>query len=297
MPGSSITLNGEGFGANQTGIPIKFDDSIVTSVNADFQGSWTSTFPIPPFPKGTYQLGIAGSTTILQIPFSITSGISMSSVHGTPTDSVTVTGSGFGANERGISMTLGDSIISSGLSADSNESWSVIFSVPTLPAGTYRVVASGTQTSVASVRDELFTLAFDMGISISSGSPGNLVGVNGRGFEANSQGLVITYDEVPVVSGITTDAQGGFKTSFVVPLSATGRHSIVVTGPNDIGIPTSDIGFQVSPTIEIDHANGSSGDEVTVKGSGYGVNEKNISLTYANARLPVAVAADGRRLL
>ena len=132
-PGFSLTVKGDGFRANQSGISITFGAAIVASAAANSQGSWTTTFTIPPSPRGTYSVRVSGSGSDLEVPFAVTPAVSLSGNRGSPGTLLTVTGSGFAAKETSITVTLGETPVASGISADAEGAWSAPFPVPSLP--------------------------------------------------------------------------------------------------------------------------------------------------------------------
>ena len=144
-PGTAISLEGQGFEANQSSIPISFDGDIVTSASANAQGSWTATLTIPPSPKGTYFIKISGTSPELQSAFTVTPALSLNRPQAGPGESATVSGSGFAANETGIALQLGETNVATGISSNADGSWTHTFAVPALPADSYTLTARGTR--------------------------------------------------------------------------------------------------------------------------------------------------------
>ena len=179
-PGSLVTVEGQGFRANQTGIPIKFGVTVVASPSADSQGSWTSNLTVPPSPSGTHLIGVSASPP-LKVPFTVSPTITLGGNLGEPGSSVTVTGSGFAANEKGITVTLDQTPVAAGIAANTEGSWSVSFPLPSLPTGTYSILSSGSRTSAGSVPGVTVTVGADLSLERSSGPPGTTLPVNGAG--------------------------------------------------------------------------------------------------------------------
>jgi len=292
-PNSPIIVRGEGFGANQSGITITFGDEVVTSVSADPQGSWNTDFNIPPTPRGTYFIKASGAAGV-QVPFTVVPGVSLSQPQAGSGGSATITGGGFAANETGITVTLGDTTVASGITANAAGSWSAPIELPPLPAGSYPITASGSQTSAGNVSNQTLTLAPHITLSSTSGAPGSDIRVSGRGFAANQQGISITYDGTTIVSGITADSSGTFTTSFVVPPSASGPHPVGIAGNAAGGGGSPDIRFQVMPSITLDPASGPPMGSMKITGSGFGANEQNIQITYDNLTVLSGITADAK---
>ncbi|MFQ6029594.1 MAG: IPT/TIG domain-containing protein, partial [Dehalococcoidia bacterium] len=291
-PGTTITVKGEGFGANQSSISVNFNDSIVASAVASAQGSWVSKFTVPSAPKGTYTVYIVGGSSELEVQLSVTPALQLTQSQARPGESNSVSGTGFGANERDIKITLNNTILASGINANADGSWNTNFLVPVLPSGSYQLTASGSQTSVASVREEILTLGLDLSLSVSAGPPGTTATISGRGFRANEGDISVLFDGTPVLTGIVADNLGAFSASFEVPASAAGRHSVeIARSAGTPGVATN-VAFQVSPQIHVANPKGTPGAKISVVGSGFAVNEKKIALFYDNQKLPETVNAD-----
>jgi hypothetical protein len=151
FPGNTITVTGEGFGANQSGINVSFDNDIVSSVASDSRGSWTLELTIPPAKKGTYVIKASGGGTEQQVSFTVAPGLFINKPQAGPGESITVSGGGFAPNETGIVLKLGDTTVATGIAANAEGSWDVSFIIPPLPANSYKLTASGAQTSADSV--------------------------------------------------------------------------------------------------------------------------------------------------
>jgi len=75
--------------------------------------------------------------------------------------------------------------------------------------------------------------------TIINGYVGMPVTINGTGFLAN-QSVTVNYDDKPVTTtpaSVTTDADGAFSATFIVPTSVHGEHSIIATdGKNTVTV-------------------------------------------------------------
>ena len=292
FPGSAITVEGEGFGANQPGITISFDNDIITSASSNSRGSWSVELTIPPSNKATYFIKATGSGAEQQTPFTVTPGLFVDKPQAGPGERATVSGVGFAPNETGIMLKLGDTTIKSGIVANAQGSWDTTFVIPPLFGSSYQLTASGTQTSAGSVQELIFTLTTRLTLSASSGSPGTTIVLTGQGFAADEQGLSILYDNTAVVSGISTDGFGAFTRSFEIPPSTAGRHLIVVAGSDTGAASGSEISFQVQPRLVLENDNGPSGSTIQIVGSGFGPNEPNIEIKFGSDTVISGVSAD-----
>ncbi len=294
ISGGPVTAKGEGFGANQAGISLTFDGAIVGSANANAQGSWTTTITIPSSAQGVYPVEVSDAAVASRVPFTILPAVNLATAEAPPLSDASISGSGFAANERDITVSLGDIILDtrpSQISADAKGSWSATFAVPELALGKYAIIASGPKTSSDSIERRVLIITPAIELSFASGPTGTAVNVTGRGFEANAKGLGVEYGGILVASEISADEWGRFVAAFEAPLSAAGNHPVTVSS-SAAPAPASD--FRIIPSIEIDVSQGPPGTTVTVNGTGFGSNEANITLTYAGQELLSSVTADGQ---
>lgn len=291
-PGSSLAIEGKGFGAGQN-VSISFATTIVASPTADSEGSWNTRFIIPASPAGTYSFIVAGPSVELKVPYLLTPGLILSETRVGPGSSVTATGSGFGANETGITVTLDQESVASGITADRGGSWTTSFLVPSLPADSYSARASGPETSSGSLSDEILSIVPLLSVSPEVGGPGSAVNITGRGFLAKQRDIGISFDGTPVATVLIADATGSFTTSFVVPESASGLHFVGLSAVVSGVAGGSEASFQVSPIISLDQTSGPPGEEIAVSGAGFAANEKDINITYDGAAVASDLVADG----
>ena len=107
--------------------------------------------------------------------------------------------------------------------------------------------------------------------------------VTGTGFAASETGITITWDTtIPVATGITANAQGGWSSSFTaVPTSAAGTHTIDAYGSSTSAVLVPDVAFNVAaPQITLSPTSGTVGSSVSVSASGFFPNETGITVTY-----------------
>jgi hypothetical protein len=159
-PGATVNVNGTGFQSNEIDITITFNTNRIVTLDADYQGSWNTTFNIPPTPKGNYLIQAFGTraTSLLQKPITVTPSVSISKLQASPRASATVKGVGFAANESRINVTLGHISVASEIAANDDGSWNAHIEIPDLPDGHYALMASGSQTAIGSVQERVFTI-------------------------------------------------------------------------------------------------------------------------------------------
>lgn len=264
-PGSLVTIEGKGFRANQSGIPIKFGGAVVASPSANSNGSWTSTLTVPQSPAGTRFIEISGASPTLEVPFAVTPTISLAGTLGEPGSSVTVTGSGFGTNEKGITVTLGQTPVAAGISANTEGSWSVSFPLPSLPTGSYSIQSSGSRTSVASVPEVNLTIGADLIMERSSGPPGTSFRVSGAGFRAR-ENIVVTVGTGLSETNVASNAEGAWTANISIPAAPGGPLIIRASGSSGLQLEAD---FTVTPIVVLSQPIGSSGSSITIQGDGF----------------------------
>ena len=290
VPGSWVSVTGSGFVGNETGIAVTYDSTTVAqSITANPLGGWSATFVVPASASGSHSIDAHGSvTTAASVPnmtFTVTPNMSISRSSGAAGSSLTVTGSGFGASETGITVTYDGTTVALGIIANSQGGWSTAFVVPASASGSHSIDAYGSVTTAASVPNMTFTVTPGISISRSSGAAGSSVTVTGSGFGASETGITVTYDGTPVAQSITANSQGGWSATFEVPASTSGSHKIGAYGSLTQTTSASEVSFNIGPAISVSHDYGYVGETVDVTGSGFGANAP-LSLSYDDEEIP-----------
>ena len=297
--GNSLTVTGSGFGASETGITVTYDGTTVAlGIIANSQGGWSTAFVVPASASGSHSIDAYGSvTTAASVPnmtFTVTPGISISRSSGASGSSLTVTGSGFGASETGITVTYDGTPVAQDITANSQGGWSAAFVVPASASSSHSIGASGSVTPAASVPNVTFTITAGIAISRSSGAAGSSLTVTGSGFGASETGITVTYDGTPVAQSITANSEGGWSATFVVPASASGSHSIDASGSVTTAASVPNMTFTVIPGISISRSSGAAGSSLTVTGSGFGASETGITVTYDGTPVAQSITANSQ---
>jgi hypothetical protein len=236
--GTTVTVEGHGFAKDEGGIELRYYlnssnyTTKATNIQADDYGWWTRSFVIPASAKGSYKIdakGASGNSTLDAVEdafFEVTPGISLSKSSGSPGESITVTGNGFWANDREITLLCAGQEVNTEtrVDADANGHWDKDFDVPDMPKGTYSVTAYGEKTPKESVSALSFAIKPDIVLSAVQGYVGMNLTVTGRGFAAN-KAVNIMYDGDQVATD-TTDSNGNFDVVFPVPESRHGEHQV-----------------------------------------------------------------------
>ncbi|MBM3941721.1 MAG: hypothetical protein FJ316_02115 [SAR202 cluster bacterium] len=298
-PGTSVTITGTGFAVSDTNINVTFGSTTVLSnLRADSKGGWSANFSVPTTSAGTHTVSAFGNGTpassISDQSFTIGAGITLSRPSGPPGSSITVTGTGFGANESGIVITYDGTPVASGIAANSVGAWTGSFSVPVSAAGSHVVRAFGGVGGGGSSGDASFTASPTITLSKSSGAPGTSITVNGAGFGANERSISLTFDGVQIASGINANAQGSWVTTINIPGSGSGAHTIAATGSSSSQSTGVDAPFTVGSGLTLSRSSGPPGTAITVGGAGYAPNERNINLTYDGVQVASGITANAQ---
>jgi hypothetical protein len=232
--GSSLTVIGSSFGASETGITVTYDGTpVAQGITANSDGGWSVAFVVPASASGSHSIDAYGLvTTAASVPnmtFTVTAGISISRSSGTAGSSVTVTGSGFGAGETGITVTYDGTPVAQSITANSLGGWIATFEVPASTSGSHKIGAYGSLTQTTSASEVNFNIGAAVSVSPNNGNVGETVDLTCSGFAANAP-LTLSYDNQTITAqGGTTDSSGSFSESITIPKSVHGSHTITVT--------------------------------------------------------------------
>jgi len=230
--GTTVTVEGLGFGQNEENVELWYDDEVVEDyVPVDQYGSWDATFQIPHSAQGSHKIDAGGDESRLyqvgDITFTVTAGISLSTSSGSPGQNITMTGNGFVANERDIKMLFhGEPVETDAeiIRADPAGSWNRTFAVPEMPKGTYSVSAEGEFTDAEDINALSFEIKPGLVLSPNQGHVGTNLTITGGGFAAGKN-VVIEYDDKQDAAA-PTNSSGSFTTILLVPESRHGAHSV-----------------------------------------------------------------------
>lgn len=232
-PGTTVTVEGKGFGVNEGGIELLYYlndtyETVGSGITADAKGSWEANFHVPASTRGEHRLDAQGALSHLYdvegATFQVTAGISLDRSTAFVGDTVAVTGSRFSTGERGIQILFDGQAVVTDIRANSEGEWEASFDVPEMPTGEYTVTSEGDQTSKEDVGGLTFKIEPEIVLSPSEGYVGANLTVTGHGFVADET-VDIMYDG-GVIATTDTDNNGHFEASLPVPESRHGEHQI-----------------------------------------------------------------------
>jgi hypothetical protein len=234
--GTNVTVQGHGFAKNETGIELRYylnsTDSkpIPGNITANATGNWQRSFQIPVSAMGNHKIDAQGASSSLaqvrDVFFEVTPGISWDKSSGTVGENITMTGSGFVANDRYITILFAGEAVNTEIrvDADAKGYWEKSFEVPDMPKGTYNVTAYGESTPKGDITALSFEIKPGIVLSPNEGHVGTDLSVTGGGFAANED-VNIMYDGSQKATA-PTDDKGSFEAIFPVPESQHGEHNV-----------------------------------------------------------------------
>jgi len=240
--GTNVTVKGQGFAENEDGIELYYYlngiyETVESNIIANAKGSWETSFQIPSSTSGEHKLDAEGAVSRLydveDATFKVMAEISIDKSSGSAGENITMTGSRFAANERGIKILFDGEALVTDIAADDEGNWEESFEVPDMPTGEYSVTAEGEQTGEEDLSELHFKIGSNIILSPDEGYVGMNLTVTGRGFASNED-VDIMYDDNQVATPETND-EGSFYVSFNVPESKYGEHQVRVklTGDNN----------------------------------------------------------------
>jgi hypothetical protein len=287
--GDTVTINGTGFGASSS-VTFYFDDvSIGTTAATNSNGTFpNSTFAIPSTSRGSHTIKAQdASVNYATATFTVAHKITISPTSGAVGDTVTINGTGF-ATSSSVTFYFDDVSIGTATATDSNGSFAnSTFAIPSTSRGSHTIKAQDASGNYATAT---FTVAHKMTITPTSGASGTSVTVSGTGFGASKTITIKYYNELVTTTpaSITTDANGSFTASFMVPAGLAGTYAVQVSD----GINTASANFVSTTDATISQttsaaAPGYVGMELTITGKGFKPNAP-VTVTYTTN--PVTLA-------
>ena len=299
---SAISVQGQGFAAGETGIKIIYDGSaVVSDITANGNGSWLYTLKIPASSKGNHSITASGSTTPAQEVgnqiFTVTPTISLNPTSGWVDRVVNISGSGFSSAETNIAVIYDSILVKSSISADLTGSWQTSFSVPASAKGSHVVDARGATTGIDEVPNLSFTVSPGIKVEQSTGKlgepiyVGDMLFVEGVGFQENEANIHVTFDGSPVAVSIIADAHGSWSSQITVPSTTKGDHTVDSFGDATHTGDVTDYIVVVTPQITINPNSGAVGENTLLSGSGFGSSQP-LSVFYDSTKTSASGTTD-----
>ena len=228
-PGTAVSIAGKGFGKGEKDIAVTYDGVTVTrGIVADVMGKFSATFVVPPSGLGQHVIQVSSATASndlsSEIGFQVVPGMAVNLTSGPPGTSVEVSGSGFTAHSKEITVSYGETPVLTSVTADKEGGFKVSFQIPPSPSGLHQITVSEPLTTNATSPQRGFRVIPTAALSGPFGHVGMELDVEGHGFEPATT-VRITYDNL-ARAAIFTDDAGSFRLTFPIPESNGGEHTV-----------------------------------------------------------------------
>ena len=230
---TDVTVEGHGFSEDEQEIEVRYylDGNytvVPDDIEADKDGWWEVSFQIPDSAQGSHTIDAEGQDSsfpeVQDVTFEVAPSISLDKYSGSVGESITMTGTGFVANERDITILFDGEAAETEIRTDSSGYWQESFQVPELARGTYNVTAEGEYTDKEDLDDLSFEIGPSLVLSPQQGHVGTNVTVTGGGF-ATSKNVIISYDGIQEATA-QSNSKGSFSATFTVPESPHGVRQV-----------------------------------------------------------------------
>jgi len=239
--GANVTVKGLGFAKNEMNIEVRYYldgnyTTVVSNISANATGSWQRSFLIPSS-GGSCRIDAKGNssgfTAVEDAFFEVKPGITLDRTSGSLGQNITMTGSGFAAGERDITILVSGQPVRTGIRADPTGYWQENFTVPLMPKGTHNVTVEGESTPQSAIGTLSFNITPGLVLAPDEGHVGTDLTVTGSGFPIDRD-VVIKYEGSQQAT-TSTNSSGSFTVIFPVPESQHGERAVTVedTAEND----------------------------------------------------------------
>jgi hypothetical protein len=275
---TTVTLNVYGFAASREIRVTLFQGAVqkgdVKTGTTNSVGSWTITYTIPRTPAGGYTFAIESKEGTVWVTwvskyFEVTPKITVAPISGTVGQKIGINGTGFASKEEGIEVTFDGKVVKSGIYAAEDGSWGTTIAVPAVRAGRYIIDASGRTTRARNVPDVTFTAVPGISVDPISAYIGDTITVKGGGFAPGETGIRVFFEGMVVTSSIiTANINGYWESSFNLPTSTYGSHTVSASGDITQPAVTTSLSTQAR-LLQISPTEGAPGDSISLTGDGF----------------------------
>jgi hypothetical protein len=240
--GTNVTVKGLGFAANEPNIEVRYYldgnyTTVASNISANATGGWHRSFLIPSSAEGSRKIDAKGSSSsfvaVKDVFFEVKPGITLGKTSGSPGQNITMTGSGFAAGERDITILFSGQPVRTEIRADNTGYWEEDFAVPQMPKGTQNLTAEGESTPQGAIGTLSFNITPGLALSPEEGHVDTDLTVTGGGFPINDY-VIIKYEGSQQATA-ATNSTGSFTVIFPVPESQHGERAVTAedTGGNN----------------------------------------------------------------
>jgi hypothetical protein len=218
--------------------------------------------------------------------------IELSPSSGAPGTEVAVYGHDFDADWV-VDIYYDGDLIATGRTSNRGD-FTITLSVPEGCTGHYQVLADVGYTTA----DAYFTVKPGLTVSPQKGPAGTMVTVEGQGFTENEDGIELMYyfngGYKTIERRIKADARGSWETTFQIPPSTRGEHKLDAEGYESKLYEVEDATFRVTEEISIEKSSGSVGENITMTGSRFAANERDIKILFDGQTVVSGIKANAQ---
>jgi hypothetical protein len=265
-PNSQITISGSGFTNGDT-YQITFAPGTIYQValasTTTISGStFARVVTIPNAPSAQYTIQVTTNRGTFSLLFQVASEIVLNSYSGNVGDTLLVSGGGFRANVT-VNIYFNNINVNNSSTDIDGILYPVSITVPAMHNGSYGVYATD---GVITAPNVVFIINPNVVTNVTQGNVGDQVRIDGTGFN-NSSGITVYWDnQVINAASIFSNSVGSFSTTFTVPATTGGSHTIRA---RDNSLGTDIVAFVVNPNITINPNVGTAGSIITITGNGF----------------------------
>jgi hypothetical protein len=144
--GDSITVDGCGFGSNESGITVTLDGGVAKSnITATSEGCWTTSLVIPASTGGSHFIDAYSSSTaatdVADAKLNLLSKMGIAPVEGYVGCDIVLSGTGFGADKE-LTIKYDNAAMAANAVSDAQGNFQASFKAPKSPGGKHNVIAS-----------------------------------------------------------------------------------------------------------------------------------------------------------
>ncbi len=152
--GDSITVDGCGFGSNESGITVTLDGGVAKSnITATSEGCWTTSLVIPASTGGSHFIDAYSSSTaatdVADAKLNLLSKMGIEPVEGYVGCDIVLSGTGFGADKE-LTIRYDNVVVAANAVSDAQGNFQASFKAPKSPGGKHNVIASDADGASAS---------------------------------------------------------------------------------------------------------------------------------------------------
>ena len=269
--GSTCTVDGTGFAFSEV-IDFTFNGNVIqpagAPISSDGAGVFSCVITIPASTQGAKSVVATDQSAGTDSDnYTVTTNVVITESNITVGGTLNVTGTGFAGTEA-ITTTLnavGIIAIGGAFSSDATGGWTKTFTVPAMVNGSKTFDA--TDVTLNTDSDTVIIDALIV-ITEATGVYGDTINVVGSGYATVSL-MAFTLDAiaiVPVGGAVTSNATGGFTTTFLIPEVPNSTRSLIGT---DASANNDTDTIDIVAICIITEANAKYGDTITVIGHGY----------------------------